>query len=267
MLPTLMPSALRTNRTVRAWSLLAGAACLFALLVALVAPGAADSAPLRMIVLGQTPETPPPSCPGKIVNEVPVKTCRVEGHVTGFQVAADGVAKPYEAPFEGKVVAWSISLAKPSTKETKTTADEVGFFNDFLGSPSQARISILRAVGKTTPPKYKLVRQSPIETLNPYFGSTPIFVLDHPLVMLKGQVAALTVPTWAPMFALKDVSAEDNWRASRAPGHCGSSEDEEKNKEDIKGGHPQQVIGKTKAYGCFYSSARLLYTATLVKKP
>lgn len=254
-----MPSTPSKITSVRPWALAAAAACLLAALVALVAPGAADSAPLRTIVLGQTPEVPAASCPGKIVNNVEVTPCRVEGHVTGFQTMADGVAKPYEAPFEGKVVAWSIKLARLSTKETSTTTNELGFFNEFLGSPSQARISILRPVGDSNPPKYKLVRQSPTETLNPYFGQTPIFVLDHPLVVLKGQIVALTVPTWAPMFAV-NVSAENTWRGSRAKDHCAS-------KSDIQDGRAQQSIGKTKAYGCFYSNARLLYTATLVKKP
>src|SRR3954470_4572239 len=112
--------------THRGWALLA-AAGLLAALVAVAIPGAADSAPLRVVVLGQTSETPPASCPGKIVNNVEITPCRVEGHVTGFQSIADGVPRPFEAPFEGKVVAWSITLAKPSTAETKTTTDEVGF--------------------------------------------------------------------------------------------------------------------------------------------
>ncbi|HEU4462051.1 MAG TPA: hypothetical protein VFR75_05615 [Solirubrobacterales bacterium] len=242
----------------RAWALIA-AAGLLAALVAVVAPNAADSAPLRVVVLGQTPETPPASCPGKIVNNVEVTPCRVEGHVTGFQAIADGVARPYEAPFEGKIVAWSITLAKPSTTETDTTTDEVGFFNDFLGAPSQARIGVLRPIEDSKPPKYKLVRQSPVEILNPYFGSTPVFALDHPLTVLKGQVVALTIPTWAPMFAF-NVEDDNTWRGSRLPEHCSS-------KEDIQGGHPQQGVGKIKTYGCYYSNARLLYTATLVKKP
>ncbi|HXR59830.1 MAG TPA: hypothetical protein VN732_00720 [Solirubrobacterales bacterium] len=242
----------------RAWALL-GAACLLAGLIAIAAPRDAASAPPRVVVLGQTAETPPASCPGKIVNNVEITPCRVEGHVTGFQSIADGIARPYEAPFEGKIVAWSITLAKPSTTETKTTTDEVGFFNDFLGTPSQARIGILRPIEETKPPKYTLVRQSPTEVLNPYFGSTPIFVLDHPLTVLKGQVVALTIPTWAPMFAF-NVSADNTWRGSRLPEHCSS-------KEDIQNGHPQQGVGKTKTYGCYYSNARLLYTATLVKKP
>jgi hypothetical protein len=245
--------------TRRGWALLAAAVCLLAALVAVAAPGAADSAPLRVVVLGQTSEMPPASCPGKMVNGAPEVECRVEGHVTGFQSVADGVARPFEAPFEGKIVAWSITLSKPSTKETKTTTDEQGFFNEFFGTPSEARIGVLRPVEGTKPPQYKLVRQSPIEVLNPYFGSTPVFALDHPLTVLQGQVVALTVPTWAPMFAL-NLSPENSWRGSRLPEHCVA-------REDIQDGHPQQGVGKTKTYGCYYSEARLLYTATLVKKP
>src|SRR3954454_23536498 len=153
--------------TSRGWAVLAAAACLLAALVAVAAPGNADSAPLRVVVLGQTSETPPASCPGNTVNGAPEVECRVEGHITGFQSVADGVARPFEAPFEGKIVAWSITLSKPATKETKTTTDEFGFFNEFFGTPSEARIGILRPIESTKPPQYKLVRQSPIEVLNP----------------------------------------------------------------------------------------------------
>jgi hypothetical protein len=254
-----MPVLEKTTRDGHAWALLVTAACLLAGLIAVAAPGEADSAPLRVVVLGKTAETPPPSCPGKIVNNVEITPCRVEGHVTGFQAIAGGVPRPFEVPFDGKIVAWSITLAKPATKETEMTSNEVGFFDEFLGRPSQARIGILRPVEESKPPKYTLVRQSPLQVLNPYFGTTPIFVLDHPLSVLKGQIVALTVPTWAPMFAF-NVDADNTWRGSRLPEHCAS-------KEDIQSGHPQQSVGKTKTYGCYYSNARLLYTATLVKKP
>lgn len=253
-----MPAS-ENSRNRRAWVSLAATACLLLALIAALGPGSADSAPLRVVVLGQTAETPPASCPGKIVNNVEITPCRVEGHVTGFQAIAGGVARPFEAPFEGKIVAWSITLAKPSTAETDTTSNEVGFFDEFLGRPSQARIGILRPVEDSKPPKYTLVRQSPLETLNPYFGSTPVFALEHPLTVLQGQVVALTIPTWAPMFAF-NVDADNTWRGSRLPEHCAS-------KEDIQGGNPQQGVGKTKTYGCYYSNARLLYTATLVQKP
>jgi hypothetical protein len=254
-----MPLTQKTSQQIRPWALIVGAACLLAALVAVVVPRDADSAPLRVLVLGQTSETPPASCPGKTVNNIEITPCRVEGHVTGFQTVAGGVARPYEAPFEGKIVAWSITLSKPSTTESATTTNEVQFFNEFLGQPSEARIGVLRPVEGSKPPQYTLVRQSPLEVLNPYFGTTAIFALEHPLTVLQGQVVALTVPTWAPMFAF-NVAADNTWRGSRLPEHCAS-------KEDIQGGHPQQGVGKTKTYGCYYSNARLLYTATLVKKP
>src|ERR1700749_4010014 len=174
----------------RATVALAIAACL-TVLVAAFAPGAADSAPLTVTVLGQTAETPPASCPGKIVNNVEITPCRVEGHVTGFQAIADGIAKPYEAPYEGKIVAWSITLSKPSSVETETTTNEIGFFNEFLGEPSEARIGILKPVEGTNPPQYTLVRQSPLQVFNPYFGSTPVFALKPPLTVLPGQGVAL----------------------------------------------------------------------------
>jgi hypothetical protein len=257
-LETVVGAAENRHRRTRAPAAV-GFACALALLIAAAWPGAADSAPARVVVLGQTNETPPASCPGKIVNNVEVVPCRVEGHVTGFQAIAGGVPRPYEVPFDGKIVAWSITLARPSRTDTAKTTDEVAFFDEFLGRPSEARIGVLRPVEGSNPPQYTLVRQSPLEVLNSYFGSTVIFALEHPLNVLQGQTVALTVPTWAPMFAF-NVSGENTWRGSRLPKHCSS-------KEDIQGGHPQQGVGKTKTYGCYYSSARLLYTATVVKKP
>jgi hypothetical protein len=257
-LETLVRAAERRTHGSRA-AVALGFACTLVALVAATWPGAADSAPARVIVLGQTDSTPPPSCPGKIVNNVEVIPCRVEGHVTGFQAIAGGVPRPYEAPFDGKIVAWSITLARPSRKDSEKMTDEVGFFNEFLGKPSQARIGVLRPVEGSKPPQFKLVRQSPLQVLNPYFGSTAIFALEHPLTVLQGQVVALTVPTWAPMFAF-NVAEDNTWRGSRLPDHCSS-------KEDIQGSHPHQGVGKVKTYGCYYSNARLLYTATVVKAP
>src|ERR1700759_5488784 len=120
-----------THSRRRAVIALALAACLAALFVAFN-PGSANSAPLTVTVLGQTAETPPASCPGKVVNGTDITPCRVEGHVSGFQAIADGGATPYEAPDTGKIVAWSITRSKPSSKETETTTNEVGFFNEFL---------------------------------------------------------------------------------------------------------------------------------------
>ena len=72
------------------------------------------------------------------------------------------------------------------SKMTKTTSDEITYFDEFLGSPSEARIGVLRPIEESKPPKYTLVRQSPLQILNPYFGGKVIFALEHPLTVLQG---------------------------------------------------------------------------------
>lgn len=251
-------TAPKTSLSVRTRALLAS--FLGVLLLAgglLVSPGRAGSAPLRVIVMGKTVNTPQP------------QPCSAEGHVTGFQsLTSDGTIRPFEATSEGKIVSWSISLANPlSDKDSGKECQR--FFFSLFGRQSSARISILKPVDES-PPKYKLVRQSPLETLNPYFGTTPQFVLDHPLTVLRGQVVALTVPTWAPMFNGL-LSSGDTWRGSRVKGHCEYPDPTAVPFEQVKAfadsSYPQQKVGSTKQYGCYYQANRLLYTATFVKKP
>lgn len=232
----------------------AAAACLLAMLAVVAWPGSARSAPLIVLVMGKTAETPPPTCPTRTDEDGNVigNECRVEGNITGFQTGAAGVNQPFRAPFEGKLVSWSISLSKPKQSERL-------FFNDLLGRPATARIAVLRRREGSKPPVFRMVRQSPLQILNPYFGSTVEFSLDHPMTVLEDHVVALTIPTWAPMFSY-NLPVDNTWRGSRQPGKCLS-------RADIENGSAQQKIRSRRTYGCYYTNARLLYTATLVKKP
>jgi hypothetical protein len=77
------------------------------------------------------------------------------------------------------------------------------------------------------------------------------------LQVQKGDIVGLTVPTWAPAFA-QGLTAKNVWRASREPGKCTDA-------TAVRQGEPQQKIGKRATYGCKYSTARLLYTVTVVE--
>jgi hypothetical protein len=234
----------RTQTFTHARSLLAGTAVIGCLLVLAMVlwPGSANSAPRKVTVLGQTMENPPAACPQS--------PCEAVGSVTGFQVRAGTAENVFVAPYNGKVVAWSISLSRP--KPSQQT-----FFNNFYGSPPQARLAVLRQVPDKSPPRYELLRQSPTITLTPFLGSDVTFALDQPLNIRQGDIAALTIPTWAPAFAV-GLDDSSGWRASRKTGACTQT-------SDIKESNPQQKVGVNKQYGCFYKTARLLYTATVVK--
>jgi hypothetical protein len=220
----------------------AGVVGLLLVLAVALLPTAAGGAPRKTVVLGETQDTPRPACPRS--------PCEAVGSVTGFQARAGAVSKPHVVPFNGRLVAWSISLSKPK-------ASQQSFFNDFYGSPPQARIGVVRQVPNKKPPRYELLRQTPTVTLTRFLGSNVTFALDEPLVVRQGDIVALTIPTWAPAFAV-GLADSSGWRASRKAGECMQT-------ADIKESRPQQKVGSNKQYGCFYKTARLLYTATVVK--
>ncbi|HWO16662.1 MAG TPA: hypothetical protein VNM89_08125 [Solirubrobacterales bacterium] len=211
-----------------------------AVLVALVASAGAATSSRTTIVLGSTATTPDPSCP-----EMP---CQAIGSVTGFQVNNGQATLPFLVPRKGKVTAWTLALSKP-------TGQQRSFFNGFFGTPPEARLAILRRIAGTNPPRYNLRSQSSIRVLSPYLGQTVKFGAS--LRVEKGDIVGLTVPTWAPAFA-QGLSVDNTWRASRAPGKC-------TNATDVRQGEPQAQIGKRATYGCRYTTARLLYTATVVE--
>ncbi len=214
--------------------------CSLAILAVFVSSAGAGKVPSTQVVLGQTSTVPDPSCPGL--------PCQAVGSVTGFQVSNSQARSPFLVTQKGTVKSWSLTLAQPTNKQRS-------FFNGFFGTPPEARLAILRRIPGTNPPRYNLRSQSAVKVLTPYLGQTVKFGAS--LKVEKGDIIGITVPTWAPSFA-QELSSNEVWRASRAPGTCTNS-------TDIRQGEPIEKPSTRATFGCRYSTARLLYTATLVE--
>jgi len=214
--------------------------CLVLAVAALGSSAGAATASKTTVVLGQTATTPDPSCPSL--------PCQAVGSVTGFQVSNGQAQQPFRLSRDGKIKSWTLTLAQPTNSQRN-------FFNGFFGTPPEARLAILRRVAGTDPPRYNLRSQGSIHVLSPYLGQTVKFGAG--LKVEKGDIVAITVPTWAPAFA-QGLSANNVWRASREPGKCTNS-------TDVRQGEPHQKVGTRATYGCKYSTARLLYTVTVVE--
>jgi hypothetical protein len=201
-------------------------------------------APATLTEVGQIPPTTNPetvpSCPGS--------PCLAVSRTTGFQVKVGTARNPLSAPRAGTIVAWSIVLGKPNTTQIK-------FFNEHEGGVSEAGIAILRPQPKPNL-TYKLIAQSPLVKLEPYFGKTAQFPLETTLQVKKGDVVALTVPSWAPALALGFTNAT-SWRASRPKKQCSSTSAQT----------TDTVVGTSVQYYCLYLTARLTYSATLISTP
>jgi len=219
---------------------------LLPILAVLLALALAPAASARVVELGAVPNsTVKPACPAD--------PCEAAVRVSGLQGrAAGGPKNPYYIRRDGYIVAFTVQLSRPS-------AEQVTYFNDNFGTPSQARLSVLRR-GETrkTRLNYRLVGQTDLYELDRYFGSSPTFVLDEPLRVRKTNWIALTVPTWAPLFA-NNLTRSDWWRASRAKNSCETPRSlNQFAVEDLR---------DISVFGCTYHGARLLYSATYVPDP
>jgi hypothetical protein len=209
-------------------------------IAALGGSAGAATASKTTVVLGDIGTMPDPSCPDS--------PCQAIGSVTGFQVSTGQGQLPFRVRKDGRIKSWTLTLAEP-------TPSQRSFFNGFFGMPPQARLAILRRIPGTNPPRYELRAQGSIHVLSPYLGQTVRFGAS--LRVREGDIVGLTVPTWAPAFA-QGLDSSNSWRASREAGKCINS-------TDVRQGEPQLRLGSRAEYGCLYSTARLLYTVTVVE--
>ena len=217
-----------------------------AILPALAGLGLALAVPTGSLAtiaeVGVIPATTPPttpSCPGS--------PCLALTRTTGFQVKVASARNLVNVPKEGTVVAWTVTLGKP-------TSTQVKYFNSNEGGTASAAIAILEKQRKPNL-TYKLIAQSPYVQLEKYFGKTAQFPLASTIPVKKNDVIALAVPTWAPVLAL-GFNNETSWRASRARSSCSTTS-----------AQSVQSVGASVQYYCLYRQARLTYSATLISTP
>lgn len=216
------------------------------LLSVALALGAAAPASARVVELGTAPGDgkAKPSCPGN--------PCLSVTRTTGFQATAGDRRNQFAAPSTGRVVAVTVALGRPS-------ASQISFFNRQAGGTPRLRVAVLRPVGNANArvPQYRLNAQSDDFAVQSYFGQTIQIPLYTTLLVRRGDVIALTVPTWAPILAVDDLSNSFAWRSSRsAP--CSTNPERQP---------PHTMAGSTDSYFCLYRPAMLTYSVTMVTAP
>ncbi|HVE68178.1 MAG TPA: hypothetical protein VNB64_06325 [Solirubrobacteraceae bacterium] len=228
----------------RRHSLLPPALAAAALLVLLLLLPSGASA--RTVELGLDSERGlgTPSCPSS--------PCLAITRTTGFQLNLGSRRNPFMSPRTGRITAFTMRLGKP-------TAAQIRFFDEQSGGKAQARVAILRPerAQRRGQIRYRLNAQSDPFPLDRYFGEKVQFPLYTSLLVRRGWVVALTVPTWAPALAVNGLDNTFAWRSSRVR-PC--SENPERQP-------PHTTSGSIREYFCTYRPARLTYSVTLVSTP
>jgi hypothetical protein len=205
------------------------------------------SASAKIIELGAT-STPlaVPTCPTGVSK---AQCTIILTETTALETSSDGVFYPTTVTTPGRIVAYTLGMAKLA-KADITTLDSL------YGGPPYVEIAVLRP-GKNR--FYTLVAESKPNFIQPWFGTVSQFPLNQTLPVKAGDVVALTVPTWAPVLAINLPSKPFQYRASRASGCALQS--------TFSTQTAQLMIGDRKQYLCFYTATRVEYTATEVTTP
>ena len=174
------------------------------------------------------------------------RTCLAVSRTTGYQAKVGPNRGLYTVPRDGRIVAWRIALGAPGP-------GQIEFFEERLGGESRAALVVLEPGPRL---RHRVVRKSPLEELEPWFGQSVQFPLARSLPVKEGQILALTVPTWAPALAV-NLGGDTSWRASRGRGQCDETSEQ------------SALLGRRRRaqFYCLYRTARLTYSATLISTP
>jgi hypothetical protein len=242
-------------------------AALVTLGLALCVPSAAHATITELGTIAN--ETAPvPSCPDTD-GDGPI-ACQVVTRTTAYQTKVGAKKNFMTATKNGRIVAWTVSLASPSADETSFFTDSgttaSGSAKAALGKPS-AGLAVLRP-GTKLPLYSRTVLTTPVYDLSPYMGKTVQFALEKSIPVKKGRIIALNVPSWAPILSIADQPATTSWRGARPADRCGGEKLADGTFDTAAFYLPSTVtLGKIGNYNCLYQNARLTYSVTIVNDP
>jgi hypothetical protein len=174
------------------------------------------------------------------------QTCLAVSRTTGYQAKVGPRRGLYVVPRDGRIVAWTIALGDPGPRQ-------IGFLDERLGGEARAALVVLQPGRRL---RHRVVAKAPLRRLRRWFGQRVQFPLGTTIRVRRGQILALTVPTWAPALQVH-LGADTSWRASRSRGQCDDTEGQ------------SALLGRRRIarFSCLYRTARLTYSATLVSTP
>jgi hypothetical protein len=220
---------------------------------ALLLPGAASAS---VVQIGQT-KTPiaAPSCP----KGTSAANCNIVlERTTALQSKSDGVANPTVIRHDGWIVSFTVGLSRLSSN-AKTVHKLLHGLDATYGGTPRLQLTVLKPGGKGN---YTVQAQSGQYHLIPFLGKVltepmslpPKFSSFTALPVKRGDVLALTVPTWAPVLTYNLTASKFAYLQSRT-GNCAHA---------AAGQTAQTKVGSRKRYGCSYTGTRVQYSATEV---
>ncbi|MBV9413398.1 MAG: hypothetical protein JO363_00315, partial [Solirubrobacterales bacterium] len=156
----------------------------------------------------------------------------------------------------GRLVAFTVGLSSLSSNPT-TAQNDVKFLDSTYGGDAQVQLTVLKRVGNKTSWTWQVVESGPVVDVQQYLGQIAQFPFTTSLPITRGEVIALTTPTWAPVLSIDLSTSHFAYRQSRSR-NCNNPPATTQ---------AQVTAGQATKYGCDYPGTRVEYSATEITNP
>jgi hypothetical protein len=245
-----------------------------AIVVALILGGAAavGLASGAEIQVGST--TTPltmPTCPTETSIALAENLCTVVlRETTALETVSDSIAKPDMITQPGVIDSFTLAISSLSIPGV-TLSSEVTALNAKYGGAPSAQLTVLRPVAAKTSAgtRWAVAAQSPVMPLTGYLGGVVEFPLIAPLPVVKGEVLAITVPTWAPILTFglpKGAFSYEQSHVAQVSTAAGASK-KPSCANDPSTTLAQLTLGQQALYDCSYPGTRVEYSALELTAP
>jgi hypothetical protein len=194
-----------------------------------------------------------PTCPTGVS---PAQCTIILTRATALETIRDNVAYPSTIKAAGRIVAFTVGLSSLSTNAT-TAKNDISFLDKTYGGDPQVQMTVLKPVGAKSLRQWQVVESSPLVDVQTYLGQVVQFPLTASLPVVRGEVIALTTPTWAPVLSIDLSTSHFAYRQSRTR-NCNSPPTVSQ---------AQVTVGTSARYVCDYPGTRVEYSATEVSNP
>jgi hypothetical protein len=194
-----------------------------------------------------------PACPKGVA---PSQCTIILTRATALETIRDDVAYPSTVKQAGRLVAFTVGLSSLSTNAT-TASNDVKFLDKTYGGDAQVELTVLKRVGKKTAWTWQVVASGPLVDVQTFLGQVAQFPLTTSIPVVRGEVIALTTPTWAPVLSIDLSTHNFAYRQSRTSNCTNPPSTSE----------AQVTVGVSAKYTCDYPGTRVEYSATEVTNP
>ena len=231
-----------------------------ALFAAGIVPGLASAQEIQ--VGSTTTALSAPTCPQEAtVTETETDCAIVLTKTTAYETLSDSVADPTLITAPGVIDAFSLGISG-LVIQGATLSSELTTLNDNWGGAPTAQLTVLRAVASNGGARWAVAAQSPVMPLQSYLGGVVEFPLIAPILVVKGEVLAITVPTWAPILTFGLSTSDFSYTQSHTQILTGTGTARKSSCETTATSTLAQLtLGDEAQYTCGFQGTRVEYTA------